>query len=300
MSNKKPSNASKSSNVVTRSKAEELSSEKYSAQLIQDECKECGHVQTSLDSHTCNSPNEDMLTRIERKLEKLEVLDKLSASVDNISKVIRKLDEKMKKQEERLQSFEDALQHNVSELTEVKENLSSKVNLDYITKLEDKIDDLENRSRRNNIILHNIPESEENPNDCASFVEDLITTFFEMKGVDGNTIVVERAHRGKTVKKDAPRPIYVKILNWRNTQLLLQQGPKILRSKVYKEEQKIFITDDVSFKEREKRKSLLPQRNELRKQGLFAYIPFRVPAVLVYKDKSNQFRTVFPLDPLIR
>ena len=284
-SNTVKSGAGKGSSVVTRSKASEGS------------CQNSNEDSPTASVESVLNPNEmdkEALSRIERRLDKLEDIDKLAESIKHLTKAIQKIDTKLEMHEERLRSVEDAVEQSVLTLTETQEKLDAKASSEYVTKLEEKIDDLENRSRRNNIIFNNVPEkSEDKPHDCAEFVETFIDTFIGMKDVHGNPILVERAHRGRTSRKDAPRPIHARIMNWQNTQALLHQAPKLLRNKLYKD-QRIYITDDVSYKQREKRKSLIPQRNELRKQGLFAYIPFKVPAVLVYRDEAGNLKTIVP------
>lgn len=46
---------------------------------------------------------------------------------------------------------------------------------ELMKKYEMKIDDLENRSRRNNIVVFNLPEGEEGA-DCSGFITNLLTT----------------------------------------------------------------------------------------------------------------------------
>ena len=70
-----------------------------------------------------------------------------------------------------------------------------------------KIDDLENRSRRNNLVLFNVPEGMEGK-DCAKYVGDLIQE--AAQGATPLPNAIQRAHRSDQRKEstggDAPRP----------------------------------------------------------------------------------------------
>ena len=68
-------------------------------------------------------------------------------------------------------------------------------NLEKYTKsLESKIDDLENRSRRNNLVLYGVPESQSGSENCKEMVTSLLTDFV---GIDGDLVKnsVQRCHR---------------------------------------------------------------------------------------------------------
>ena len=238
---------------------------------------------------------EDALKRIEKQLEKLSMLDMLQASIEKTNTLINSINLKLKEHETRITATEESAQQLHMDVTQMKTALSEKASLRYMEKLEDKIEDLENRSRRNNIILYNIPEnSEERPSDCASFVQSFIHDFMKVTSSEGSPIEVERAHRGRGRNDGKPPPIFARILNWKERQGILREAPRILKEKRYNDLHKIGITDDVSQKERQKRKELMPQREKLRKEGKYAIIPFKVPAVLIYKDEYGHFKTIHP------
>ena len=61
-----------------------------------------------------------------------------------------------------------------------------------------KTDDLENRSKRNNLVLWNVPEGEESGRGCIRLLEDIIVNHMKLK--DTEDIVIERAHRSGVKK----------------------------------------------------------------------------------------------------
>ena len=87
------------------------------------------------------------------------------------------------------------LQENIETVTvtvqELEREIDSKLNkIEFATFRDDvnkKFDDLENRSKRNNLIFWNVPEGEEKdrPRGCVSLIQD-ITQFYRIKGGGGS------------------------------------------------------------------------------------------------------------------
>ena len=65
------------------------------------------------------------------------------------------------------------------------------VNLGVIRRIEDHIDDINNRNRRNNIVIHGVPEGSEAGQTCEEFVHDLLTNHLKLEGA--NSIEIDRA-----------------------------------------------------------------------------------------------------------
>ena len=84
----------------------------------------------------------------------------------------------------------------------------------------DKIDDLENRSRRNNVVIFGVPEGvETNPSNCSDFVSDTLLKFIDPDNTMPK-IDIQRAHRTPTGPAPArmpgskPRPVHVLFSNY--------------------------------------------------------------------------------------
>lgn len=92
------------------------------------------------------------------------------------------------------------------------------------TKLQDKVDDLENRSRRSNLRIINVPEGCEKGQDPAKFVSDLL---MEVTGSDvfSSPPEIERAHRtrrrSEVQDKEKPRAFLVKFLRFQEKENML-------------------------------------------------------------------------------
>ena len=101
-------------------------------------------------------------------------------------------------------------------------------NIKSNTEIINKTTDLEDRSRRNNLIFYNIPEYDtdgEGKKDCEKIVVDLLKQrqFFKPE----SHIYIDRAHRlgrFKTDQSSRPRPIIVGFCFFKDKQYILANG----------------------------------------------------------------------------
>ena len=178
-------------------------------------------------------------------------------------------------------------------------NKKTEYNLRIIRNLEDKIDDIQNRSRRNNVVIQGVPEgSETGSGSCEDFVRELLTSHLKLQGAD--EIEIDRAHRtgpppgtGSAVSSPRPRPIHCRLLRYGDRQYILKNALKHLKNNKFKGNN-IFITDDVTPKVRAHRKELREihlRRIQREKRVHFAYIPWSVPAMISYKIHDGPFKS---------
>lgn len=69
-----------------------------------------------------------------------------------------------------LNEMKQGLEFTNREVETLKENLSDKADNARVANLEKKLDDLENRSKRNNIVIWNIPEGAEKVSSCQAIL----------------------------------------------------------------------------------------------------------------------------------
>lgn len=159
------------------------------------------------------------------------------------------------------------------------EGLGSKLaNIEEST--QKRLDDLENRSRRQNLIIFGVSES--NNESCETIVKDDI-----LHGLMGFTnINLERVHRTpggpRNPSQEKPRPIHVRFRDLSDRDKILQAAPGKLKDTPYRGA-KIFISDDVCPAIRNARKALRAKLPEVR-QGAgvrYAYVPRSVQACIV-------------------
>ena len=101
--------------------------------------------------------------------------------------------------------------------------------------LEDKIDDLENRSRRNNLCFKGITESiNETWQDTENKVKHLITTY--MPAEVGEDVVTERA-QGVGIPRhfveSKPRKIVARFLNYKDCESVLKSKKRLRGTNVF-------------------------------------------------------------------
>ena len=141
--------------------------------------------------------------------------------------------------------------------------------------LKNAVDRLENQSRRNNLVFYGIDESDnETWEKCEESVRTVLADKFSVKAEE---IEIERAHRlGRKrhpapaadddqarqggVPGEKPRPVIIKLLNWK-------QKEEILQAARGKRDSQVKISEDFSLTVRNTRKRLIPHLLELRKKN---------------------------------
>ena len=178
-----------------------------------------------------------------------------------------------------------------TDLVDMKKKVESKADEARVFKLECALIDLQNRSRRNNIVFWNVPEGSEKDVSMIEFVKNLLQ---EHMGLDEvGEIEIMRARRTPTtIRKDAskPRPIHVYLLRYSDRQYILANAAKCLKDNQY-EGSTLFISDDVTKEVREQHKKLKEKYlDDLRKRDEveFANVAWSVPAKILYKVKGEQ------------
>ena len=101
-----------------------------------------------------------------------------------------------KRQQARLDKIADLFQQQQAALKFELDTLKQEVT-EVSTKLalaEAKIDDLENRGRRNNVVIYNVPEGKEGSSsaDCIKFISELLKSCSDSAPVSAT---IQRAHR---------------------------------------------------------------------------------------------------------
>lgn len=171
--------------------------------------------------NACSAPlTEEICTNTGQNLDVIQKLDLMrsdfATKIDGVLNAIRDVKKdvkdfagRMDMAEERISNVEDTVNMERGKMEEVAKRL---------TFLSQKLDDLENRSRRSNLRLVNLPEKVENP-DAVAFLEKWLpevlgpTTF-------STPPVIERAHRlpgrSQSGRSSLPRVLIVKFLNFQD------------------------------------------------------------------------------------
>lgn len=141
-----------------------------------------------------------------------------NVSLGEIKEEMSKMGARMDEAEGRIEKAEERIQNTEDTMTEI---------IKLQIRLEDKLMDLESRTRRENIRIYGVPETAERDSPTMSdFVEKLLRVGLELSQ-DEIDIRIERAHRslGPSPPADAPpRSIIVKFLSFKTKELLLRKA----------------------------------------------------------------------------
>lgn len=187
-----------------------------------------------------------------------------------------------------LKELKEGLQSLEKELADVKQDVETKADKSHVLQLENRITDVQNRSRRNNIVIWNVPKGSEKDTFMVEFVKrSLLIDHMKLENIE-----IMRAHQTPTaIRRDASklRPIHVDLLKYTDRQYLLANAAKCLKGNQH-DGSSLGISDDITKDVQEQRKKLkekhsknLRQRDDVQ----FAYMAWSVPAKILYELKDN-------------
>ena len=175
-------------------------------------------------------------------------LDVLTAWLENIDEAIVDIESRVTDIEEKLKCLPAPSQDEVS-------NFPKPPNFEY-ENMQRKLCELEDRSRRNNIVISGLVEvGSESWEDSEKQVVELCSS--KLGIVD---IPIERAHRLGRKMPNKNRPIICKLLNFKDKELIKRNGFKLKGTN-------IFINDDFSQRTRTARYHLRNFMKEMKSKG---------------------------------
>lgn len=245
----------------------------------ESEMEEYGDCE-SVESTDTSPSNADVMNAI-KGMEK-----RVTNKIDGVFEMIKEVTERVKVAEERISGTED----DVVQLRTRTNTLESQVKL-----LTERADEMENRSRRNNVRIVGLIEDEEG-RDACKFLESWIPSILGMNDV---TLALERAHRigpqpqkvtDVNITPPPPRTLIMKFLNYRQKEDVMRAA-KVKGSLKYKDHTIRFFPD-VSAETHKKQRAYDGVRQKLRQRGINKHrIVFPSRLLLTFKDKSRLFDT---------
>ena len=131
--------------------------------------------------------------------------------------------------------------------------------------IKDKLTDLENRSRRNNLRFDGIPEDKDE--DWAVSEAKIKKVINENLGMNED-IEIDRAHRsGKIEWNGKNRVIIARFTSFKAKETILKNSNKLKNTGFY-------INEDYAEETQKLRAALVPEMKRLRAEGKFAIIKF--------------------------
>ncbi len=185
-------------------------------------------------------------------------MDRVKLKMEGWQKIYESLHAEMKA--ERRQREQDKRER---EEERAKEQERMKQMQRQISWLEDKIDELENRSRRSNLVIKGIPEEKGESwiqSECK--VQELLE-----KQLGVTSVEIVRAHRVGWVQGERPHPFVVKFTNEKEREQVMQAKTKLKSTQIY-------IDEDFSARLREERRQLFAVVRREGEQGRRARVRF--------------------------
>ena len=232
------------------------------------------HEETVLSIISANTKiNSDNLVKISNEIKELNrKLNEIQHEVRNeIADLKQSLEFSENMCEEKIQNIEDKVRYHAErmEALEVSQNqLLTSNDSDFQLKMKDKLREIEDRSRRNNLRVDGVRETEsESWDECE---EKVLEVFEKRLGVNG--VIVERAHRVNRRKRTTdtvgrPKTIVLKLLNYKDKVEILKRSKKQKNTGIY-------INEDYSEATMQIRKQLKGEMKEIREKGKYCIIKY--------------------------
>uniref|UniRef100_A0AAV2JEB1 LINE-1 type transposase domain-containing 1 n=1 Tax=Knipowitschia caucasica TaxID=637954 RepID=A0AAV2JEB1_KNICA len=214
--------------------------------------------------------------------------EKLSVFSEALDKIATKLEghtTRINDVEQRVSNTEDTVDDLAGRLAAAEKK---------ITLMANSLDDMENRSRRDNIRIINFKEGAEGSNPLQ-FFETWLPAFLGLdKGLGPVTsrIKMDRAHRGLGPQSARPRPVIIKLHNSRDKQRIMAAVKAVPELK--HDRQRIYIHQDLSAAVREKRSGFNDVCRALIGKGIC--FNMRYPATLTLTHGSTVRKFFTPRD----
>ena len=216
---------------------------------------------------------------VQASLQKLEGrIQKLECSQTTANRDIENLTESFKAAEKQQQKLAASLEDHrektslaLTDLQKANDDLQAK-----LKEIEDKNLYLEAYSRRENIIFENILQATDKED-----TESVLRAFLEMElgYKDANTVEIQRVHRlGKKRDEEKPRPIIARFLRYKNCEEILSMGSR-LRGSTFR------MYQDLPYEIVARRRKQMNTFREARKNNIPASFSRAQPDKLFIKGK---------------
>ena len=253
-----------------------------------------GSPGTGIEKNPCSefvttSMLNEMLQRQERMFKTLldSLLNNFNSRLDSVVESVADIKTRLNICQEDTSEFKGSLEFSQKDIDELKLKIETEVEADIndiydcIDYHMDKLEYLENQSRRNNIRIDGIPEEENELWDTAADkVKHVLTEKLGLAAAPD----IERAHRvGRFVagSKRRPRTIVCRLRDWRQKDLIISSARRTKPAG-------LFINEDLSKETIEKREVQRPKMEEAKRNGRMAYF---VLDRLVVTDRPAQSRS---------
>ena len=219
-----------------------------------------------------------------------EKLEPLAQTVLSHTTELKKTKDRLDEAEARVLQLETANESQGNRITALEKKVED---------LIDHVDDLENRGRRKNIRIFNLPEDVEGKN-ALDFFEHWLPDFLDMDA-KGGRVKLERAHRSlmpKPAPEQRPRPVIIRFHAFPEKQRVMAAARrKAADGDITLEGKKISFYNDLSAEVLRKRKEFKEAKQHLRQIGADYSMLFPAKLQVSLNGKKKTFLS--PAEALI-
>ena len=215
----------------------------------------------------------EKIDKLNNRMERIE--ERLNTTVKEVDEIKESIDFTQEIMDKKITDMHETQTQNIEKLKSTYEKEITAANK-LIGNLAEKLRSLEDRSRRNNLRIDGIEESEkETWKECETKINGL---FKNRLGLD-KEIIIERAHRVGKANEERPRTIVLKLLNFKDKEDIMKSRKKLKNTGIY-------IDEDFSEATMKIRKDLRKQMKEERAKGMYSIISY--DKLVTKKFKSNR------------
>lgn len=229
----------------------------------------------------------EALLNDQRESFKADVATLIRESTESLKSSVDSQGQQVASFNSRLTQTEALAGENFGKLTEMEATV--KALQSQCGKLLDKVDDLENRSRRSNLRIINVPEGSEKGQDPAKFVSDLLMMVTGSK-VFSRPPEIERAHRSLHRSGDSntgkPRAFIVKFLCFQEKEKVLRWARK--HTMTYHDSE-LRVYPDISAELAKQRASFNGIKNSLYLKGIKFHLLYPAHLHVTFQDQDYHF-----------
>ena len=270
-----------------KARASEDSDDSDGSVVLESDEKEKGGRQMEIDISELKTNLKGMMSQLKKVLSVVERVEALTERVGKNEEKAQRTEEKVKKVDEMVKEGQDEMKL----LRETNEHLVNRVETleKRLEGQEHKSVDLESRSRRNNLLIHGIPELDDGDEETMRDSMKLTREFIKDKCGIRDHVAIQRAHRIPTRRgRDAgrPRPMIALFLEHNDKIMVKDAVKKLPKDSGYR------ASDDLPKPIREARQRLNDDVMKHRRAGKDAWVIF--PAKLIVDGEFVREEPIIP------
>lgn len=228
------------------------------------------------------APNMEIIQRLDLMNKHFSTkFDGVLDAIKEVNKEVRDFSGRMDEAEGRISKVEDAVNSGKAKTADL---------VKQVELLTHKVDDLENRSRRSNLRLVNLPEKAEG-SDAIAFLEKWLPEALGPTEFPSPPII-ERAHRipsGTQHAPTRPRVLIIKFLNFQDKVRAMRAARS--KDKVLYGEQKVMFFPDISAELQRRRKLFDGVKQQLRSMDVRYGLVYPARLRMTVDGRTHEFNT---------